>query len=187
MKKCSKKSEITILAAGEAPAARGSKKRFNALAGLLTALALCLAAPFVTACDNSSDSATALLLAQMAALQQKQQQQQGQQPAPQPAGPAATHAPAARTITVRGSVAGSYGALPAGAAALVQPQLFDAAAISQSASPDLSAAGYEWFAMAQSGGVTVEGTFVAGSADRAFEIPLEVGKTWNITCGIRLA
>lgn len=93
-------------------------------------------------------------------------------------------------ITFTGSVGGSAGAVPAQMSALAD--IFDesasgSSAVSKSAKPNLdtgTSGAYKFFAQAKCGSVVVEGDFGTTSGSRSFTMGLEIGKTWNITCGV---
>ncbi|MBQ7620071.1 MAG: hypothetical protein IJS51_08085, partial [Treponema sp.] len=149
---------------------------------LFLAAALFSLAAFFS-CENSSDSPSPAVL----------QGASGGQPASAPAVSAGGTAAkdAAQYITFRGSVR-TGGALPASYAKALEGLGFGGTeegveGISKSARPDVTVNGtsIEHFAVATpNSGEPVEGTFASASST-TFEMPLAIGKTWNIVCGIR--
>jgi len=140
-----------------------------------------LAASF--SCDNSSDSSG-----------YSPSQEQAASPA-SPAAPAggSAAAPEIQCITFKGSVQ-APGALPASYAKALEGLGFGGTeegveGLSKSARPDVTvgeASGLEFFATAtaKEDGSSVNGSFDSPTS-RNFEMPLAIGKTWNIVCGIR--
>ncbi len=151
--------ENTMLVTGMGRLARKGafmRPRVKAFSALAFAAALFSAVTFFS-CENSSGPSTAALFAVKAASE--------------------SSAKAAKIVKLTGTVGG---ALPS--------------AVSASAKPDVSdSARFVYFARAEakdaSGAViaTSKGTFgTAGtSSANKFEIPLEIGKTWTIICGIK--
>jgi len=147
---------------------------------LFLAAALFSLAAFFS-CDNSSDSSG-----------YSPSQEQAASPA-SPAAPAGGEAaaPEIQFITFKGSVR-TGGALPASYAKALEGLGFGGTeegveGLSKSARPDVTADGtsIEHFAVATPNvGEPVEGTFASPSST-TFEMPLAIGKTWNIVCGIR--
>lgn len=115
--------------------------------------------------------------------------------APTPARPAATvNENGKQMVSFSGCLGGAAGAFPARMSAQVSALLDGGQSdgLSMSAAPTLdteAGGGYEMFATATAEGMpVVEGVFGTTAADkRFFSMSLEVGKTWNVVCGIRAA
>ena len=145
---------------------------------LFLAAALFSLAAFFS-CENSSDSPSPAI------LQGAASGQNASNPSP------AQAKDKEQFITFRGSVR-TGGALPASYAKALEGLGFGGTeesveGLSKSARPDVTVNGtsIEHFAVATpNSGEPVEGTFASASST-TFEMPLAIGKTWNIVCGIR--
>ncbi len=145
---------------------------------LFLAAALFSLAAFFS-CENSSDSPSPAI------LQGAASGQNASNPSP------AKAKGGEQCVTFRGSVR-TGGALPASYAKALEGLGFGGTeegveGISKSARPNVTADGtsIEHFAVATpNSGEPVEGTFASASST-TFEMPLAIGKTWNIVCGIR--
>ena len=152
----------------------------DAVTRFLAPVAVAFFSVFLASCPNSADNVPFVLPAQ---------QTVSSAPTVSAGGTAANAE--AQFITFRGSVR-TGGALPASYAKALEGLGFGGTeesveGISKSARPDVTADGtsIEHFAVATpNSGEPVEGTFASASST-TFEMPLAIGKTWNIVCGIR--
>ena len=152
----------------------------NAVTRFLAPVAVAFFSVFLASCPNSADNVPFVLPAQQTVSS-----------APTvSAGGAAANAEA-QCVTFKGSVR-TGGALPASYAKALEVLGFGGTeegveGLSKSARPDVNTDGIsiEHFAVATPNvGEPVEGTFASASST-TFEMPLAIGKTWNIVCGIR--
>ena len=152
----------------------------NAVTRFLAPVAVAFFSVLLASCPNSADNVPFVLPAQ---------QTVSSAPTVSAGGTAANAE--AQFITFRGSVR-TGGALPASYAKALEGLGFGGTeesveGISKSARPDVTVNGtsIEHFAVATPNvGEPVEGTFASASST-TFEMPLAIGKTWNIVCGIR--
>ena len=152
----------------------------DAVTRFLAPVAVAFFSVFLASCPNSADNVPFVLPAQ---------QTVSSAPTVSAGGTAANAE--AQFITFRGSVR-TGGALPASYAKALEGLGFGGTeesveGLSKSARPEVNADGIsiEHFAVATpNSGEPVEGTFASASST-TFEMPLAIGKTWNIVCGIR--
>ena len=152
----------------------------NAVTRFLAPVAVAFFSVFLASCPNSADNVPFVLPAQ---------QTVSSAPTVSAGGTAANAE--AQFITFKGSVR-TGGALPASYAKALEGLGFGGTeegveGISKSARPDVTVNGtsIEHFAVATpNSGEPVEGTFASASST-TFEMPLAIGKKWNIVCGIR--
>ena len=152
----------------------------DAVTRFLAPVAVAFFSVFLASCPNSADNVPFVLPAQ---------QTVSSAPTVSAGGTAANAE--AQFITFRGSVR-TGGALPASYAKALEGLGFGGTeegveGLSKSARPDVTVNGtsIEHFAVATpNSGEPVEGTFASASST-TFEMPLAIGKTWNIVCGIR--
>lgn len=152
----------------------------NAVTRFLAPVAVAFFSVFLASCPNSADNVPFVLPAQ---------QTVSSAPTVSAGGTAANAE--AQCVTFRGSVR-TGGALPASYAKALEGLGFGGTeegveGISKSARPDVTVNGtsIEHFAVATPNvGEPVEGTFSSASST-TFEMPLAIGKKWNIVCGIR--
>lgn len=152
----------------------------NAVTRFLAPVAVAFFSVFLASCPNSADNVPFVLPAQ---------QTVSSAPTVSAGGTAANAE--AQFITFKGSVR-TGGALPASYAKALGDLGFGGTeesvkGLSKSARPDVTADGtsIEHFAVATpNSGEPVEGTFASASST-TFEMPLAIGKKWNIVCGIR--
>ena len=152
----------------------------DAVTRFLAPVAVAFFSVLLASCPNSADNVPFVLPAQ---------QTVSSAPTVSAGGTAANAE--AQFITFRGSVR-TGGALPASYAKALEDLGFGGTeegveGISKSARPDVTVNGIsiEHFAVATPNvGEPVEGTFASASST-TFEMPLAIGKTWNIVCGIR--
>lgn len=152
----------------------------NAVTRFLAPVAVAFFSVFLASCPNSADNVPFVLPAQ---------QTVSSAPTVSAGGTAANAE--AQFITFKGSVR-TGGALPASYAKALEGLGFGGTeegveGISKSARPDVTVNGtsIEHFAVATpNSGEPVEGTFASPSST-TFEMPLAIGKKWNIVCGIR--
>lgn len=152
----------------------------NAVTRFLAPVAVAFFSVFLASCPNSADNVPFVLPAQ---------QTVSSAPTVSAGGTAANAE--AQFITFKGSVR-TGGALPASYAKALEGLGFGGTeegveGLSKSARPDVTADGtsIEHFAVATPNvGEPVEGTFASASST-TFEMPLAIGKKWNIVCGIR--
>ena len=152
----------------------------DAVTRFLAPVAVAFFSVFLASCPNSADNVPFVLPAQ---------QTVSSAPTVSAGGTAANAE--AQFITFRGSVR-TGGALPASYAKALEDLGFGGTeegveGLSKSARPEVNADGIsiEHFAVATPNvGEPVEGTFASASST-TFEMPLAIGKTWNIVCGIR--
>ena len=152
----------------------------DAVTRFLAPVAVAFFSVFLASCPNSADNVPFVLPAQ---------QTVSSAPTVSAGGTAANAE--AQFITFRGSVR-TGGALPASYAKALEDLGFGGTeegveGLSKSARPAVNADGIsiEHFAVATPNvGEPVEGTFASASST-TFEMPLAIGKTWNIVCGIR--
>lgn len=152
----------------------------DAVTRFLAPVAVAFFSVFLASCPNSADNVPFVLPAQ---------QTVSSAPTVSAGGTAANAE--AQFITFRGSVR-TGGALPASYAKALEGLGFGGTeesveGLSKSARPDVTVNGIsiEHFAVATPNvGEPVEGTFASASST-TFEMPLAIGKTWNIVCGIR--
>ena len=156
-----------------------SAKFFRVLPKVLFLAAALFSLAAFFSCENSSDSPSPAI------LQGAASGQNASNPSP------AKAKGGEQCVTFRGSVR-TGGALPASYAKALEGLGFGGTeesveGISKSARPDVTVNGtsIEHFAVATpNSGEPVEGTFASASST-TFEMPLAIGKTWNIVCGIR--